>query len=120
MAASVGTASLKNSTSATAGSWFGHADTLDTIPNGTTASMVVFVWDTSVSADPRVAAAQYGHSAIFQYTPPTNPLAMPSDFLMNNFAAFELDSCSPEPSSLALVASAAFLFLCLWWIKDKL
>jgi len=114
VAASGGAASFKTSVSATAGSWFGHNDTLDTIPNGTTANLVVFVWDTSVSADPLSPAAQtglYGHSAVFQYTPPTNPLALPSDFLMAGLTGFGVGFTVPEPGAFTLVSLGAAALL---------
>lgn len=104
-AASGGSASFKASTSATAGSWFGGNRTLDTIGNGTVANLVVLVWDNSVSTDPLSAAARngglWGASSIFQYTPPTNPQAQPSDFLMTGLTGFTVQIV-PEPSTFAL------------------
>jgi hypothetical protein len=120
VAASGGPETFKNSTSATVGSWFGHTDTLDTIPNGTTANLVVFVWDTSVNADPRLAGAAgglYGASAIFQYTPPTNPMYFPTDFLMYNLTSFTVgliaEPSIPEPTTIALVGLGAAALLVL-------
>ena len=68
-----GSATFKASTSATAGSWFGGNRTLDNIPPGTPANLVVIVWDISVSSDPLIGAARgggWGASDVFQYTPP--------------------------------------------------
>jgi hypothetical protein len=117
VAASGGSASLKASTSATAGSWFGHTDTLDTIPLGTTANMVVFIWDTSVNADPRLAGSQgglYGASAIFQYTPPTAPITSPSDFLMTGLGPISVGITPvPEPATFALAGLGAAALLVL-------
>ena len=113
VAASGGPGTMKSSTSATVGSWFGHTDTLDTIPNGTTANMVVFVWDSSVNADPRAAGAAgglYGASAIFQYTPPTAAITGPTDFLMYNLGPISV-GLVPEPTTFALVGLGAAALL---------
>lgn len=104
-----GLATFKNSTSATAGSWFGGNRTLDTIGLGTTANLVVLVWDTSLTTDPLSAVARngmFGASAIFQYTPPTNPQAQPSDFLMASLTGFSVGAV-PEPTTLALAGLGA-------------
>lgn len=115
VAASGGSGTMKNSTSATVGSWFGHTDTLDTIPNGTTANMVVFVWDSSVSANPLAAKAAgglYGASAIFTYTPPTASLTSPTDFLMYNLGPINVGiSPVPEPATFALAGLGAAALL---------
>src|SRR5258708_1180792 len=58
--ASGGASGFKGSTSATAGSWYGHADTLDSVPYGVTANLAVLVWDSSISSDPLSAAARAG------------------------------------------------------------
>src|SRR6185369_15770227 len=90
-----GAATFKSSTSATAGSWFGGQRTLDTIGLGTTANLVVLVWDNNLSTDPLSAAARgglWGASSVFQYTPPTNPQAQPSDFLMTGLTGFSISS----------------------------
>jgi hypothetical protein len=114
--ASGGAATFKVSTSTTAGSWFGGNRTLDTIAPGTMANLVVVVWDINYSADPLSPAARmglYGHSAVFQYTPPTDPQAQPSDFLMTGLTAFTVEGDIPEPSTfgLAAIGAAALLIL---------
>jgi hypothetical protein len=104
-----GLATFKTSTSATAGSWFGGNRTLDSIGLGTTANLVVLVWDSSLTTDPLSAAARgglFGASAVFQYTPPTNPQAQPSDFLMTGLTGFSVGAV-PEPTTLALAGLGA-------------
>jgi hypothetical protein len=113
VAASGGTSSLRSSSSTTAGSWFGHMDTLDTIPAGVTANLVVFVWDTSVNADPRSAYLQggiSGWSSIFQYTPPTSASPLPSELLMNGLTTFQAPWV-PEPSPMAFCGVGAIIFV---------
>lgn len=108
-----GSASFKGSTSLTAGSWFGGNRTLDTIGSGVTANLVVLVWDNSITTNPLSAAARgglFGQSAIFQYTPPTNPQAQPSDFLMTGLTAFNVDLI-PEPATFALAGLGAAALL---------
>jgi hypothetical protein len=108
-----GSTTFKVSTSTTAGSWFGGNRTLDTIGLGTTANLVVLVWDSSLSADPLSAAAKgglWGASSVFQYTPPTNPQAQPSDFLMTGLTAFTV-GIVPEPSTFALAGLGAAALL---------
>ena len=115
VAASGGPADFKNSTSTTVGSWFGHPDTLDTIPEGTTANLVVFVWDSSVNADPRAAGAAgalYGASAIFQYTSPVSTTTPPTDFLMYNLGPIYVGTLTfPEPTTFALAGFGAAAIL---------
>ena len=112
VAASGGPASLKASTSANVGSWFGHTDTLDTIPNGTTANMVVFVWDASVGVDPLDAlGGLFGQSAIFQYTPPTAAITSPTDYLMYNLGPINVDYFVPEPAAFTLAGLGAVALL---------
>ena len=113
VAASGGSSTFRGSTAGLAGTWFSHFDTLDTIPNGTTANLVVFVWDTSVNADPRAAGAAgglYGASSIFQYTPPTTPIPAPSDFVMNGLTGFTV-GVIPERSTFALAGMGAAALL---------
>jgi len=113
VAASGGNATFKTSTSTTAGSWFGGNRTLDTIGLGTTANLVVLVWDSSITTNPLDPAARtglYGASSIFQYTPPTNPQAQPSDFLMTGLGGFNVDVI-PEPASFALAGLGAAALL---------
>src|SRR5262249_5826508 len=111
--ASGGPSTFRSSTSATAGSWFSHTDTLDNIAPGVTANLFVVVWDSALSPDPLSAAAGGGlwaKSSIFQYTPPTSPAPTPSELLMTGLSSFAIDGfdsppiCpSPEPSPLALI-----------------
>ena len=108
-----GSTTFKVSTSTTAGSWFGGNRTLDTIGLGTAANLVVVIWDSSVAADPLSPAARgglYGQSQVFQYTPPTNPQAQPSDFLMTGLTAFTV-GIVPEPSTFALAGLGAAALL---------
>jgi len=113
IAASGGPVTFKASTSATAGSWFGGTRTMDTLGIGVTGNFVVFVWDSSKAANPLLAAASgpgnlYGHSAIFQYTPPTSATPAPAEFLPNNLTAFTVGAAPvPEPSTFALAGLGA-------------
>jgi hypothetical protein len=114
-AAGGGPVTFKVSTSTTAGSWFGGTRTLDGIPNGTTANLVVFVWDSSRAANPldpqaRFGGGLYGQSAIFQYTPPSGATPAPAEFLPNNLMSFGI-GIIPEPSSFALVGLGAAAML---------
>lgn len=113
VAAAGGSVTFKSSTSATAGSWFGGTRTLDNLANGVTGNLVVFVWDSSLTTDPLNPLAKggiYGHSAVFQYTPPTDPTPAPALFLPNNLAAFTV-GVVPEPTSLALLGLGAAAIL---------
>lgn len=72
-------ATFKQSTSATAGSWYGGERTMSGISaSGGVASLMVFVWDTAYSAEPvspAVFSGLWGRSAVFQYaTPVAGPL----------------------------------------------
>jgi len=110
IAASGGPVTFKASTSATAGSWFGGTRTLDNLGIGVTGNFVVFVWDISKAANPLLASAQtgiYGHSSIFQYTPPTSATPAPAEFLPNNLTAFSVGAVIPEPSTFALAGLGA-------------
>jgi hypothetical protein len=122
-AAAGGPTTFKVSTSTTAGSWFGGNRTLDFIPPGSTANLIVIVWDSNLSNDPLSAAAcggLGGRSSVFQYTPPTNPQAQPSDFLMTGLTAFNVGlPCSPEPSTLGLAAIGAAALLILRRSKNR-
>lgn len=92
LAASGGSATFKQSTSATRGSWFGGTRTLDTIANQSgTASLMVVVWNSALSSDPFSAAAQtglWGRSPVFGYTTPAGTTPAPSEFLPNNLTSF--------------------------------
>jgi hypothetical protein len=110
-----GAATFKQSTSATAGSWFGGTRTLDGIPaQGGVASLMVVVWDSSLSADPLSAAAQatitWGRSAVFSYTTPTSDTPAPADYLMNNLRSFEIATV-PEPTPWSLLGFGATLLI---------
>jgi hypothetical protein len=99
VAASGGVSSFKSSTSATAGSWFGHTLTLDTIPPGTTANVVVFVWpDTVIPSSLGATQSYLGDSGIFQYTPPSMANPMTSDMLLTNLHGFYIGDNEPLPS----------------------
>jgi hypothetical protein len=89
-------ATFKNSTSTTAGSWFGGTRSMAGIPaqNGLV-SLMVFVWDSAWAAEPVSRAALrglHGRSAVFQYTTPASAMPAPSDFLPQNLRSFTLDS----------------------------
>jgi hypothetical protein len=108
-----GSTTFKVSTSTTAGSWFGGNRTLDTIAPGVAANLVVIVWDSTLSPDPLSAAAQgglYGRSAVFQYTPPSDPQAQPSAFLITGLGSFTV-GIVPEPSTFALAGLGAAALL---------
>jgi hypothetical protein len=115
MAQAVGTtgATFKNSTSATAGSWFTKTATLETVPLGTTANLIVVVWDSKLSADPRSGAAMagiWGASAPFAYTPPAGSTPAPAEFLMTGLQPFTI-GIVPEPTSFALAGLGAAALL---------
>jgi hypothetical protein len=125
--------SLRSSTSASVGTWFGNGSrTLTGFNPGDTVSLQVRVWDYSKGADynqvvyslfndPAFAIAYMGAignwigcSAVFQYTIPTNPTPAPSEFNMNNFVGFSLEfplAGCPEPTPLALAGLGAALLL---------
>jgi hypothetical protein len=113
LAAAGASASFKQSTSATAGSWFGGTRTLTQIPAaGGLASLMVVVWDTSLSADPLSAEARaglWGRSAVFAYSTPSGSTPAPAEFLPNNLASFTIGQAGivPEPSTMALAGLGA-------------
>jgi len=127
LAVSTAPATLRSSTSANAGTWFGGTRTLTGFAAGDTVSLQVRIWDISKGTDynaldlsPAVYAANalgfnwYGESAVFQYTITTNPTPAPSEFNMANFAGFSLTFVGvPEPSTFALagLGAAALMFL---------
>jgi hypothetical protein len=108
-------ATFKNSTSSSAGSWFGGTRTLTTIAaQGGVASLMVVVWDSSLSADPLSVAARgglWGRSSVFAYTTPASSTPAPVDFLPNNLQSFTI-GVIPEPSSMAIagLGAAALVF----------
>jgi hypothetical protein len=110
-----GAATFKQSTSATAGSWFGGTRSLDGIPaQGGIATLMVVVWDSNLSADPLSAAARatlmWGRSAVFSYTTPTSDTPAPADYLMNNLRSFEIATV-PEPTPLSLLGFGVILLI---------
>jgi hypothetical protein len=129
IAVSTAPGTLRSSTSASAGTWFGNGTrTLAGFNPGDTVNLQVRVWDISKGTDYNQAIADcvaynntavgfnwFGASTIFQYTIPTNPTPAPSEFNMNNFTGFSLTfifDC-PEPSTFALtgLGAAALVFL---------
>jgi hypothetical protein len=87
-------ATFKNSTSTTAGSWFGGTRSMAGIPaqNGLV-SLMVFVWDISLTAEPVSRAAltgMWGRSTVFQYTTPASATPAPVEFLPNNLRGIVL------------------------------
>jgi hypothetical protein len=82
---------------------------------GGLASLMVVVWDSSLSNDPLSAAARgglWGRSTVFSYTTPASSTPAPADFLPNNLTSFTV-GIVPEPSSMALAglgAAALVLF----------
>jgi hypothetical protein len=128
VAVSTAPGTLRGSTSASAGTWFGNGTrTISGFNPGDTVNLQVRVWDISKGTDflaatasanlPNYAGANgdwYGSSAIFQYTITTNPTPAPSEFNMNAFTGFSLSFVSvPEPSTLALagLGAAGLLFI---------
>jgi hypothetical protein len=110
LAATGGSATFKQSTSATAGSWFGGTRTLDTIAaQAGAASLMVVVWDSSLSSDPLSVAARaglWGRSAVFAYSTPAGSTPAPIEYLPNNLVSFTV-GIVPEPSSMALAGLGA-------------
>ena len=54
-------------------------------------SLMVFVWDVSLTAEPvsrAVLMGLSGRSSVFLYTTPTSPTPAPAEFLPNNLATF--------------------------------
>lgn len=115
-------ATFKQSTSTTAGSWFGGSRTMQGVPASSAyASLMVVVWDTDLTMDPFAPAAAsglWGRSTVFQYmTAPShgapNP---PGDFLMQNLESFNIGALFPpelipEPAAPALVGLFAVVLL---------
>lgn len=103
-------ATFKGSTSATAGSWFGGTRTMAGIPlQAGAASLMVVVWDSSLTADPfapEALAGLWGRSAVFAYSTPAGGTPAPAEFLPLNLASFSI-GIVPEPSSMALAGLGA-------------
>jgi hypothetical protein len=118
-AVSTAPGTLRSSTSANAGTWFGNGTrTLNGFNPGDTVSLQVRVWDITVGTDllqiintPAYAGHWWGFSSIFSYTIPTNPTPAPSEFNMSNFTGFGLYTM-PEPSVVVLLGfgAAALMF----------
>jgi hypothetical protein len=107
LAVTTAPASLRGSTSASAGTWFGGTRTLTGFNTpGQVVQLQVRVWDLTKAADWATATGigyngLLGKSVIFSYTIPTSLTPAPADFNMVNFAGFSV-SPVPEPSSFAL------------------
>jgi len=108
---------LRGSTSTYAGTWFGKTATLDTIGAGQVANLVAVVWDSTLAASPKDAAAKnglYGVSGVFQYTVPSSPTPAPAEFLMQDMRGFTIGmQVIPEPTSFALLGLGAAAMLIL-------
>lgn len=118
---------LRASSSASAGTWFGNGTrTLAGFNPGDTVQLQVRIWDISKGTDYNAATAlanrtqyattgaptgggnYFGASASFSYFLTTNPTPAPSEFNMNNFAGFALTFVPiPEPSMFALAGLGA-------------
>jgi len=104
-------ATFKQSTSTTAGSWFGGSRTMNGVATaGGTATLMVIVWDPTLAADPFNLPGNYnglwGRSALFSYTTPTSATPAPAEFLPNNLASFTI-GVVPEPTTIALAGLGA-------------
>lgn len=103
-------ATFKQSTSTTAGSWFGGSRTMAGVASQAgAASLMVVVWDTALSADPfstEALGGLWGRSAVFSYSTPAGGTPAPAEFLPNNLAGFTI-GIVPEPSSMALAGLGA-------------
>lgn len=103
-------ATFKQSTSATAGSWFGGARTMAGVASQAgAASLMVLVWDSSRSSDPfsvEALGGLWGRSAVFSYSTPAGSTPAPAEFLPLNLASFTI-GVVPEPSSMALAGLGA-------------
>jgi hypothetical protein len=99
------TGTFKQSTSATAGSWFSKTGTITPGAPGAVVTLAVVVWDSNLdAANPFSSAAKsglWGASSFFAYTITANPTPAPSEFLMANFGGMTVEMV-PEPSSFAL------------------
>lgn len=127
-------ATFKQSTSTTAGSWFGGIRTMDGIPasNGVV-SLMVFVWDAAHSPEPISWAAfdgLFGRSAVFQYITYGWDAPLPTEPLPDNLQGFNLGIFGqpfnlpadawggvPEPSAAALTGLGVTLLFLLRWGK---
>jgi hypothetical protein len=94
------------------GFWAGGTRTLVNTPPGTARDYVVRVWD-STAGDYAAALSLgcAGQSLPFSYTPPTDPTAPPSAFMLNYTGwgglAGMSPTCVPQPSTLSLIALAS-------------
>jgi len=99
-----GIATFKNSTSATAGSWYSRSATLQGVNAGTTRNYVVVVWDSTLSTNalsPEARMGLWGASAPFSYTVPAGPAPPPSDYLMANLRSFSIGLSYGPPTIIA-------------------
>jgi hypothetical protein len=110
-------ARFRNPTSLSIGLWLnataiGNTRVLDGVTFNQTATIQIRVWDSSVfnSYAAAFAAGQYGASAPFNYTVPSQDNIDPSKYYMDGLRAFAV---VPEPSMIALGALgvASLLFL---------
>jgi len=110
-----GISTFKQSTSATAGSWFNKSVTLNGVLPGQTRDFIVVVWDSSLSPDPRSLEAKtglWGSSNPFSYTVPAGGTPAPSEFLMLNFTGMTVGLFFfPEPSTAAILGLGGMLVL---------
>jgi len=107
-------ATWRASTSLNAGSWLGGGRTLVGFDPGQTVTLAILVWDSSVQADARLAAAGvgttyagvFGSSGFFNYNIPTGNPA-PSAFLPGNSPFTVGFTPVPEPTTMALAGLGA-------------
>jgi hypothetical protein len=114
-------ATFKQSTSTTAGSWFGGTRSLNQIaPHGGITSLMVVVWDIRIAADPLSWQAQlfglWGRSSVFHYITPPSLTPAPADFLMNNLTSFTINHNVPEPTTTTLTGLGAVI---LAWMRSR-
>jgi hypothetical protein len=111
-------ARLRSETTSLPGTWFlgGFRYLLGFDSQSGTVNLQVRVWDIDWGLTYEAALANpsydglYGKSEVFQYLIPLTFTAPPDDFLMANFAGFDIDVI-PEPSSFALLALGAAILL---------